>query len=260
MKLKRFLSSVLALVLIVSLPVSAFAAEWYLEDGDITVSADGSGQTVSQGGTAVTDDAPVIKQRDSSMATDSTITISTSDGATADITIEDVNISIKDDSIDVGSSSAKITLEGDNKLFSESGSGLHVSDGDVTVTGSGSLEAGSKNDSNNNAAIGSHENEDMSGDITIGGNAKVTAVSRDDGAGIGSRDMGEMSGDITIGDNAQVTVWSETGGLIESWLVGELDKTPEEIVGFLDQVIQDHTRGAKLRFEGQDNDRASPGQ
>lgn len=51
-----------------------------------------------------------------------------------------------------------------------------------------------------------------------------------------------------------------TAGLIESWLVGELDKTPEEIVGFLDQVIQDHTRGAKLRFEGQDNDQASPGQ
>lgn len=51
-----------------------------------------------------------------------------------------------------------------------------------------------------------------------------------------------------------------TAGLIESLLVGELDKTPEEIVGFLDQVIHDHTRGAKLRFEGQDNDWASPGQ
>ena len=40
-----------------------------------------------------------------------------------------------------------------------------------------------------------------------------------------------------------------TAGLIESWLVGELDKAPEEVVEFLDQVIQDHTRGAKLRFE-----------
>ena len=93
MKLKRFLSSVLALVLIVSLPVSALAADWYLEDGDITVSADSSGQTVSQGSTSVADDAPVIKQRDSSAATDSTITISTSDDATANVTIEDVNIS-----------------------------------------------------------------------------------------------------------------------------------------------------------------------
>ena len=213
MKMKRLISGIIALVLIMGMPVSAFAADWYLEDGDITVSADNSGQTVSQGGgAAVADDAPVISQRDSSAATDSTITISTSDGATANVTIEDVNISSDGDAIDVGDSSANIRLEGDNKLSSESGSGIHVSGGDVTITGSGSLEAGSKNDNNNNAAIGSHENEDMSGDITIGGNAQVTAVSRDDGAGIGSGDSGEMSGDITIGDNAQVTAWSETGG------------------------------------------------
>lgn len=213
MKMKRLISGIIALVLIMGMPVSAFAADWYLEDGDITVSADNSGQTVSQGGgAAVADDAPVISQRDSSAATDSTITISTSDGATANVTIEDVNISSDGDAIDVGDSRANIRLEGDNKIFSESGSGIHVSGGDVTITGSGSLEAGSKNDNNNNAAIGSHEGEDMSGDITIGGNAQVTAVSRDDGAGIGSGDSGEMSGDITIGDNAQVTAWSETGG------------------------------------------------
>lgn len=213
MKMKRLISGIIALVLIMGMPVSAFAADWYLEDGDITVSADNSGQTVSQGsGAAVADDAPVISQRDSSTATDSTITISTSDGATANVTIEDVNISSDGDAIDVGDSSANIRLEGDNKLSSESGSGIHVSGGDVTITGSGSLEAGSKNDNNNNAAIGSHKDEDMSGSITIGGNAQVTAVSRDDGAGIGSGDSGEMSGDITIGDNAQVTAWSETGG------------------------------------------------
>lgn len=39
-----------------------------------------------------------------------------------------------------------------------------------------------------------------------------------------------------------------TAGLIESWLVGEIDKTPEEIIAFMDQVIQDHMRGAGLRF------------
>lgn len=212
MKLKRFLSSVLALVLIVSLPVSALAADWYLEDGDITVSADSSGQTVSQGSTSVADDAPVIRQRDSSAATDSTITISTSDDATANVTIEDVNISSSGDSIDVGSSSANITLNGDNKLSSESGFGMHVSDGDVTITGSGSLKAESKGDNNNNAAIGSHENEDMSGDITIGGDAQVTAESGRNGTGIGSGDDGEMTGDITIGGSAKVSAKSGNDG------------------------------------------------
>ncbi len=118
--MKRLISGIIALVLIMGMPVSAFAADWYLEEGDITVSADNSGQTVSQGGgAAVADDAPVISQRDSSAATDSTITISTSDGATANVTIEDVNISSDGDAIDVGDSSANIRLEGDNKLSSE---------------------------------------------------------------------------------------------------------------------------------------------
>ena len=250
MKLKRFLSSVIALVLMASLPMSVFAADWYLEDGDITVSADSSGQTVSQGGSApVADDAPVIKQRDSSTATDSTITISTSDDATANVTIEDVNISSSSgDAIDVGSSSVNITLEGDNKLFSETGSGLHVSDGNVTITGSGSLEAGNGDENiySDDAKIGSHENEDMSGSIritgdatvtakrdsgygdgagigsgnggnmsgsiTIDGNANVDAISSYAGAGIGSGDGGNMSGSITIGGNAQVTAVSENDG------------------------------------------------
>lgn len=134
-----------------------------------------------------------------------TITISTSDDATANVTIEDVNISSSGDSIDVGSSSANITLNGDNKLSSESGSGMHVSDGDVTITGSGSLKAESKGDNNNNAAIGSHENEDMSGDITIGGDAQVTAESGRNGTGIGPGEDKKMKGLIIIQDNAQVT-------------------------------------------------------
>ena len=209
---RRLFALALALLLAVSLPVSALAATWYLENGDITLRATESGQTVSQGNTSEADDAPVIKQRDSKTATGSTITISTSDNATANVTIEDVNIKSNSDAIDVGSSSANITLKGNNKLYSESKSALHVSSGDVTIDGDGTLEAGSENEDNNHAAIGSHAEEGMSGDITIGGSAKVTAVSRDDGAGIGSGDMGKMSGDITIGDNAQVTAWSGTGG------------------------------------------------
>ena len=192
MKMRRLISAIIALLLVVNLSVTAFAAEWYLEDGDITVSAGDSGQTVSQGSsTDVADNAPVIKQRDSSKTTDSTITISTSDNATANVTIQDINISSTGDAIDVGSSSANITLEGDNKIFSESGSALHVSDGDVTITGSGSLKAeigDNENNYNDNAKIGSHEGEDMSGKIHITGSATVTTkddredVFRDDGA------------------------------------------------------------------------------
>ena len=222
MKMRRLISAIIALLLVVNLSVTAFAAEWYLEDGDITVSAGDSGQTVSQGSsTDVADNAPVIKQRDSSKTTDSTITISTSDNATANVTIQDINISSTGDAIDVGSSSANITLEGDNKIFSESGSALHVSDGDVTITGSGSLKAeiGDNEDNyNDNAKIGSHEDEDMSGKIHITGSATVTTEDdrKDDfygdGAGIGSGYNGNMSGSITIDENAKVNAFSQEDG------------------------------------------------
>ena len=222
MKMRRLISAIIALLLVVNLSATAFAAEWYLEDGDITVSAGDSGQTVSQGSsTDVADNAPVIKQRDSSKTTDSTITISTSDNATANVTIQDINISSTGDAIDVGSSSANITLEGDNKIFSESGSALHVSDGDVTITGSGSLKAeiGDNEDNyNDNAKIGSHEDEDMSGKIHITGSATVTTEDdrKDDfygdGAGIGSGYNGNMSGSITIDENAKVNAFSQEDG------------------------------------------------
>lgn len=203
---RRLFALALALLLAVSLPVSALAATWYLEDGDITIRATESGQTVSQGDKHdVKDDDTTIMQRNSETATDKTIKIETTGGATADVTIENVNISSGGDAIDVGSSSANITLKGKNKLFSESKSALHVSSGDVTIDGDGTLEAGSENEDNNHAAIGSHAEEGMSGDITIGGSAKVTAVSRDDGAGIGSGEDELMAGMIIIQDNAQVT-------------------------------------------------------
>lgn len=210
---RRLFALALALLLAVSLPVSALAATWYLEDGDITIRATESGQTVSQGDKHdVKDDDTTITQRNSETATDKTIKIETTGGATADVTIENVNISSGGDAIDVGSSSANITLKGKNKLFSESKSALHVSSGDVTIDGDGTLEAGSENEDNNHAAIGSHAEEGMSGDITIGGSAQVTAVSGNDGAGIGSGEESEMSGDITIGDDARVTAWSEDRG------------------------------------------------
>lgn len=217
---RRLFALALALLLAVSLPVSALARDWYIDDGDITISATESGQTVSQGNTSEADDAPVIKQRNSETATDKTIKIETTGDATADVTIEDVNISSKGDAIDVGSSSANITLKSENKLFSETGSALHVSSGDVTIDGNGSLEAeiGVEDSANENAKIGSHENENMSGSIHITGDATVTTKDDrndfyyGDGAGIGSGENGEMSGSITIDENANVDAFSQEDG------------------------------------------------
>ena len=52
----------------------------------------------------------------------------------------------------------------------------------------------------------------MSGNITIGDSAQVTAWGDDEGAGIGSGGEGAVSGTITIGGNAQVTAGSGEDG------------------------------------------------
>ena len=226
MKMKQLTAGMIALVMSMSLPMTTYAADWDLGNGSITVDAGDSGQTVTQGsGSAVQDEAPVITQ--SSAETSNTITINASENATANVTIKDINIKSSNDAIDVkGSSSANITLEGDNKIFSETGSALHVSDGNVTINGSGSLKAeiqdklgpDSPNYHNHNAKIGSHKSEDMSGSIHITGDATVKTDDNiasncgGDGAGIGSGEDGEMSGNIVIDGNAQVEVSSNDRG------------------------------------------------
>ena len=39
-------------------------------------------------------------------------------------------------------------------------------------------------------------------------------------------------------------------GTVESWLLGELDRTPEELIAFADVMLKDHIRGAALRIQG----------
>lgn len=36
--------------------------------------------------------------------------------------------------------------------------------------------------------------------------------------------------------------------IVEDWLLGEIQGSPEEIIRFVDQVLQDHVRGADLRM------------
>lgn len=230
---KRIVSAALALLLTAGIPMAALAEEYDLANGNITVSADNSGQYVSQEG-GVTNEKQttetVIKQADNTAATGNTITVETSGGAKAELTIEDLNVSSGNTSaIDVkGSSEAEITLKGDNKLETDDASVIHVSEGHVTITGDGTLYADNDPDSDH-AKIGSNVREDMSGSIHITGNAQVTTGDdrHDDGSGdgaaIGSGWEGNMSGDIVIDENANVTVSSsECGAGIGSGEDGEM--------------------------------------
>lgn len=230
---KRIVSAALALLLTAGIPMAALAEEYDLANGNITVKADNSGQYVSQEG-GVTNEKQttetVIKQADNTADTGNTITVETSGGAKAELTIEDLNVSSGNTSaIDVkGSSEAEITLKGDNKLETDDASVIHVSEGHVTITGDGTLYADNDPDSEH-AKIGSNVSEDMSGSIHITGNAQVTTGDDrhddglGDGAAIGSGWKGKMSGDIVIDENANVTVSSsESGAGIGSGDNGEM--------------------------------------
>jgi len=90
---KRIVSAALALLLTAGMPMAALAEEYDLANGNITVKADNSGQYVSQEG-GVTNEKQttetVIKQADNTADTGNTITVETSGGAKAELTIEDL--------------------------------------------------------------------------------------------------------------------------------------------------------------------------
>ena len=63
------------------------------------------------------------------------------------------------------------------------------------------------------------------------------------------------SGSITKPDIDMMTYFYVVAlaGMAESWVLGELDQTPEELISFADTLLRDHVRGAKLRLEGHEN-------
>ena len=65
------------------------------------------------------------------------------------------------------------------------------------------------------------------------------------GEEVGALDAGATEDDVRMMTHFYVI---SLAAMTESWLLGEIDRTPEELVAFADQVLQDHIRGAKLRL------------
>ena len=216
MKRKKLTASMIALVMSVSLPMTTYAANWYLEDGSVTVNADNSGQTVTQGGTSTPDEAPVITQRESSVETGNTIAINAAENATANVTISDVNINTSDAAVSTnGKGNVNIELDGINTLKSgREHAGLEKSkDGKLTITdenGNGKLIA---TGGEYGAGIGGGSKGNGS-NITITG-GEVTATGGTNGAGIGGGNKDNGS-NITI-TGGKVTA---TGGIFASGIGG----------------------------------------
>ena len=198
MKGRIIVSTLLALLLFVSLPMSALAATWDIGNGDITVNAGSGGQTVTQGSQVdVPDSAPVI----TGSSTGNTVTINAEKDQTANVTLSGVNIDVsgagKAAVSTTGEGNVNIELNGSNALKSgHSHAGLEKNnDGNLTIQDKdkdGSLNAKGGQDG---AGIGGGSSGAGS-DITITG-GKVTARGGNYGAGIGGGTYGNGS-DITV--------------------------------------------------------------
>ena len=235
MKKRKIVSTLLALLLLASLPVSALADTWDISKGDITVNAGSGGQTVTQGGgAAVEDSAPVI----TGSSTENTLTIKAESGQTANVTLSGANIDVSGKGKAAvstnGEGNVSIELDGDNTLKSttnhaglekNNGGSLTIADedknGKLTAWGEqqgAGIGGGSGKDGSNifitggrvnaiggkcGAGIGGGHTGDGSDIIISGG--EVSASGGENGAGIGGGVYGKGEG-ITVSGNAQLKV------------------------------------------------------
>ena len=150
-------STLLALLLLVSMPMSALAATWDISKGDITVNAESGGQTVRQGGgAAVPDSAPVI----TGTSKENNVTINAESGQTASVTLSGVNIDVRDK----GKAAVSTTGEGNVSIELNGGSTLR----------SGYEHAGLEKNNGGSLTIADEDK-----------NGKLTAWGGQQGAGIG---------------------------------------------------------------------------
>ena len=198
MKGKKIVSTLLALLLLASLPVSAHAATWDIGKGDITVNAESGGQTVRQGGgAAVPDSAPVI----TGTSKENNVTINADSGQTASVTLSGVNIDVRDKGkaavSTTGEGNVSIELNGESTLRSHyehagleknNGGSLTIADEDKN----GKLTAWG---GQQGAGIGGRSGKDGSNIFITGG--RVNAIGGLAAAGIGGG-LGGNGSNITI--------------------------------------------------------------
>ena len=250
MKGRIIVSTLLALLLLVSMPMSALAATWDISKGDITVNAESGGQTVRQGGgAAVPDSAPVI----TGTSKENNVTINAESGQTASVTLSGVNIDVRDKGkaavSTAGEGNVSIELNGGSTLRSgyehaglekNNGGSLTIADedknGKLTAWGGqqgAGIGGGSGKDGSNIFitgggvnAIGGLAAAGIGGglggngsNITISG-GKVGATNGLNGAGIGGGQHGSGS-NITISGGEVNAIGGESGAGIGGGHTGD---------------------------------------
>ena len=204
---KRAAALALTAALVVGMTLPAFAETWFIEDGDISISAGESGNHVEQGEKKQDETTETIITNRESTASSNAVTIEAGEGKTVDVTLKNVNIDASSGAaVSVtGKGDTNIELNGNNTLTSSSGyAGLEHNktddSGTLTITDdkgdAGSLTA---NGGIDGAGIGGSDEHD--GQVTITG-GEITATGGNGAAGIGGgagdTDAVGGDGDVTI--------------------------------------------------------------
>ena len=196
---QRAAAFILTAAMLTTLAAPAFAKEWYIEDGNITVKAGDTKGTnkVSQGeSTDVPDTDTIITNREDK-ASSNTVTIEAKDkDDKVEVTLKDVNI----DTSSRNKAAVSVTGEGDTNIKLNGDNALKSDIYRSGIYGSGSLTiSGGENDSLTAQGGSGANGISSSGGITISGGSTVTANGDDGGRGIYS------SGSLTISGGSTVT-------------------------------------------------------
>ena len=208
---QRAAALVLTAAMLTTLTAPAFAKTWYIEEGDITISAGESGNDVTQKGeTTYGDKDTVITNHDKDKASSNTVTIEAEDeDDKVEVTLKDVNIDASSGSeaaVSVtGKGDTNIELDGDNALKSgDRHAGLEHNKTDTSgkLTIQDENNDGSLNATGGLRGAGIGGGEAQNGQVTItGGDITATAGSTaatyqtfGGGAGIGGGDGGAGKG------------------------------------------------------------------
>ena len=249
---KRAAALALTAALVVGMTLPAFAQDWFIENGDISISAGENGNNVTQGSTTKENDTDtVIKSNGSSTASSNTVTIHADEGKTVNVTLDNVTINVDEGSkygyepdayktaVSVtGSGNTNIELNGNNTLTSGYGhAGLehNKTDDSGTLTiqdeknddgsakGSASDTTGSLTANGGGRGAGIGGSDEHNGQATITG-GKITATGGNGAAGIGG---GAGDKYTAVGGDGDVTISggtiTATGGSLAAGIGGGLD-------------------------------------
>ena len=213
----------------------AFAQDWYIENGDISISAGTNGNNVTQGETTKENDTDtVIKSSDPSTASSNTVTIEAGEGKTVDVTLDNVTINVDEGyehgydpnayktAVSVtGSGNTNIELNGNNTLTSGYGhAGLehNKTDDSGTLTiqdeknDDGSAKGSASDTTGSLTATGGFHSAGIGGSDGHDGQATITGGEITATGGNGAAGIGGGAGDTdAVGGDGDVTI---SGGTI----------------------------------------------